>query len=138
MERKMYRKVAMIPRLLEEDAWIYYGRTARLLEAWLRAGELQSWVAYAKLQVWRWAGHIGRLPAERLVRQILYSEGANWRFFLSTLGEGQQHTYRSWHPRWEHSIDKFCDCIYELPWTCVAEGMHTAQWNQLGPSFALR
>ena len=125
LERRMFRKVFMPPRVFGENAWDFLFRSARLLEKWLRNSEALGWVTYSKLQTWRWAGHLGRLEGSRLAKKILLSEGANWRALLRAAGAGQQHNYRSWHPRWEHCIEKHCEQVFELPWTVVAETTET-------------
>ena len=132
----MFRKVFMVPWVWGEDAWDFLSRSARLFEKWLRTFEHVGWVSYAKLQVWRWAGHLGRLGPERLAKKIMLSESANWRTMLLALGERQQHNYRSWHPRWEHGFEKFCNRRFELAWTMDAETIETAAWNNLGTEFA--
>jgi hypothetical protein len=122
-QRSMFRKISMKPRLFDDTAWDYMARSARALETWLTKTKHDSWENYGLKQAWSWAGHVARLPAGRLARKVLHTDGAYWRtacqaLDVSTSFFGKFGVRR--RLRWENTIQQFCFIELMDTWCDIA------------------
>ena len=124
MENGMFRKIAMLPKRLDEPWHLYKQRCSRVLGEWYCAEHMYSVVEKAYARIWSWAGHVVRLPQSRLVQKLLFYKGCLWRYAAAVVdaNAGQQHPGRGWHRRWERVLEAF-------------GLLSTKQWNLLGASF---
>jgi hypothetical protein len=148
VEHQQYRKIAQHPRRPEETGWQYKQRTTGLFRAWLKAQGRLPIVGRAYLRVWRWAGHLSRLPKQRLVSIWLWTRGVHYRVLASLMlqdgiresrtvtergVEPRRHGYMGhlrrggFYARWDNTVDKWSVEHFGNHW--LDAGTNREQWE---------
>ena len=126
------------PRKLDRESWPDWWRRVSATSAGLLQGAKEhTWDIEVQIAIWKWAGHVARLPPQRWARRVTEWRGPEWRYhrriFRGGLGR-PQHIF-TW--RWDRKIEPFVRRRFDTDWLSMATESDAEAWNDLAHDFAV-